>query len=122
MCTNAIVQEEEGVVAMELIRIGIGLADLLAPDALGRAELGRRPDEVSRGALKVLGARQVVQGALTLNHPSRAVRRFAGAVDLLHAGSMVLLAWLDPARRRGALVQAGLATSLGVAELRASLR
>lgn len=107
---------------MELIRIGLGLADLLAPDAMGRAELGRQPDEVSRDALKVLGARQVVQGALTLQRPSAAVRRLAGLVDLLHAGSMLLLAWLDPARRRGALVQAGLATSLGVAELRASRR
>jgi len=102
---------------LELVRLGLGAADVLAPQALGRAELGRRPDALSRGVLRVLGVRQVVQAGLVLRFPTRDARRLSAVVDLLHAASMVALAVLDRRRRRGALVQAGIATGLGVGEL-----
>jgi hypothetical protein len=102
---------------LELERLGLGAADVLAPRALARAELGRRPDDLSRRVLRVLGVRQLVQAGLAMRFRSRAARRIGAAVDLLHAGSMVALAILDPRRRRGALVQAGIATGFGIGEL-----
>jgi len=101
----------------ELVRLGLGLADLIAPRAVARLELGRRPDRVSRWVLQVLGARQLFQAVLTLRRGSTAAHEVGGLVDLLHAGSMIGLAVVDSRRRRGALVQAGVATGLGIAEL-----
>lgn len=102
---------------LELVRLGLGVADIAAPRAVARVELGRRPDALSRWALQVLGARQLLQSVLTLRSASTAAHRVGGLVDLLHAASMIVLAVADPRRRRGALVQAGLATGLGIAEL-----
>lgn len=103
--------------AVPLIRIGLGLLDLIAPHRVGAAELGHRPDGISLGALRVLGLRQVVQGALGLRFRSPRARTIGGVVDLLHAGSMLVLAALDRPRTRGALVQASLATGLGISGL-----
>lgn len=102
---------------IETIRLCLGAADLLGARGLLRLELQGPPDRLTTGALRVLGARQVAQGALTARIGSRTARRFGSAVDGLHCASMLLLAALDERRRRAALVQASIAALLGAAEL-----
>ncbi len=89
---------------------------LLAPGAVGRLYAGRPPDRLSVGVLRVLGARQVVQAALTAR-PGRRALAAGAAVDLTHAASMVGLALVDRQRRRAGLADAGVATALALVGL-----
>lgn len=102
---------------IETIRLCLGAVDLVGARGLLRLQLQRRPDRLTTGALRVLGARQVVQGALIARAGSRTARRFGSAVDGLHCASMLLLAAIDRRRRGPALVQASIAALLGAAEL-----
>lgn len=102
---------------LEALRALYGLVELAAPDAVTAALLGRAPDHRMRVVIRILGARHVAQAALTLAAP-RAMHRVGGVVDLLHAGSMVGLAVLDPRRRRAAALNAVIATLFGAGELR----
>lgn len=102
---------------IDTIRVGLGVLDFVAAPRLMRLQLRAAPDRLSTAALRVLGVRQVVQGALTAMVGSRSARRVGAAVDGLHCASMLLLALVDPPRRRAALVQASVAALLGSAEL-----
>jgi hypothetical protein len=64
---------------------------------------GRPPAEVDKRALRVLGARHLVQGVAQASAPALGQRFFAG-VDAAHAASMVWLAVVDDRRRRPAVV------------------
>lgn len=101
---------------LELLRIGLGVSDLVATRNMARAELGRAPDPVSMAALRVLGARQVLHGAMRLRFRSAGARHLAALVDGLHALSMAGLAVVDRRRRRGAMVQMVVATGFGIGE------
>jgi hypothetical protein len=71
-------------------------------------------------AARVLGVRHLLQAAILerrLGHRPGSSARPAGAVDLLHAASMLALAAVDPPRRRPALVSATVATALAIGEL-----
>ncbi|SDB92951.1 hypothetical protein GA0111570_10988 [Raineyella antarctica] len=102
---------------LEIVRAGYGLVLLVAPDAVeGRLlEPGDRP---ARIALRVLGARHLLQAVLTAGDSHKA-RRVGGTVDVVHALSMLaLLAEPDRGRRVAAAISAVAALALGVAELR----
>lgn len=93
------------------IRIALGVALLARPTAassLTRTAPSGRVIALTR----VLGARYVAQGALDLAVPHD--RRLDAAVELLHAGSMLLLARRDRAHARLALLSAAAATALAV--------
>jgi hypothetical protein len=101
---------------LELLRIAYGLAELTMPSTLSGALLDRVPDKRLRIALRILGARNVVQGVATLA-TRRRLGPLGGLVDLTHAASMVGLALVDAKRRRAALLSASTATLFAAGEL-----
>ena len=76
-----------------------GAAMLLRPGGVTRAVCGGGP-EPAAWIVRVLGARLVVQGVVTLVHPTRAVVLAGAGVDVLHAASMGLarVCWPEHAR------------------------
>jgi hypothetical protein len=90
-------------------RLAYGAGLLLAPDVTAGALAGRRLDGRSRLVVRVLGARHVTQAlVLRSQEPGSTLRRLGRATDLLHAGSMALLAALAPGWERAALTDAAL--------------
>jgi len=65
-----------------------GLACLLRPGAVVRAAGGLPDDGTSTTFTRVLGARHLVQAAVTAAHPSAATVRIGVGVDGLHAVTM----------------------------------
>jgi len=94
-------------------RLAYGTALVLAPDVTAGALAGRRLDRRARLVARVLGVRHIAQ-ALVLRgrQPGSLPRRAGRATDLLHAGSMALLAALAPGWERAALTEAALALLL----------
>ncbi|MGR6965177.1 hypothetical protein ACU610_11995 [Geodermatophilus sp. URMC 61] len=84
-----------------------GLALLARPDEVVDALCPELPRS-RRWAVRLLGARLVVQHAAVLAAPEPRVVRAGSAVDLLHAASMVPLV-RSPRYRRAALISGGIA-------------
>ena len=80
------------------------LAPRLAAPVLGTQRAGQHP------VLRLLGARQVVQGAVTSRGLSPTGRRLSATVDALHALSCLALAWRRPSLHTPALRNAALAS------------
>jgi len=77
----------------------------------------------ARGVTRLLGARHLLQAALTSGPAPGAARLAIGAaVDLTHAASMAALAAADPKLRRATLADALIETTFGAAGLAASRR
>lgn len=85
-----------------LLRVGLGVVCLAEPARVAVAAR-TRPDRDARAFVRVLGGRHLLQGAVTLALPVRAVARAGLAVDAVHALTLLALAAADPARRRGAV-------------------
>jgi hypothetical protein len=105
--------------AQELLRAGWGLALLAAPDVVVSRVGAASPDPRTRAVARVLGARHLLQAALTIAAPSRRVLRWGGFADLAHASTDLALAAQDARYRRAALIDACIATSFGVRSVRA---
>lgn len=86
----------------------MGAAFLIWPHALANRFSGGRstPDNA---IVRVLGGRQLLQGAVQVAQPKPDVVLAGVAVDLIHAGSMLVLSVLWPAYRRSALSSAAIA-------------
>ena len=65
--------------------------------------------------MRLLGARYLAQTMVSGSVPSRAVLALGAEVDAAHAASMMVLALLDPRRRRGALASALVAGGFALA-------
>lgn len=89
-----------------------GAALLGGGNGLFRRLQGRGPNEAERLALGALAGRHVAQGLLEVAVPHRFARLYAG-VDAIHAASMVLVAVLQPDRRRAAAASGTLAVLAG---------
>jgi hypothetical protein len=92
-------------------RMAWGALLLTAPDRM----LAKCPDPVpgyARGGVRVLGVRQLVEGAVLARHPRRPPPEWSVAVDSVHALSMVALAALRPRLRPAALRSAASALIL----------
>jgi len=76
----------------------------------------------TRLATRVLGARYVVQSAAGVGLRRRPVPWFDGAVDLVHAVSMLGVARALPQHRRLALTSGALAVLFAVADLTETVR
>jgi hypothetical protein len=87
-------------------RASYGVALVVAPSASIRLATGRSPGRRTRRVAQVLGARHLVQAALSALAPQPSVFAAGGAVDALHAASMLLLAVADRGARRVALTDA----------------
>ena len=92
--------------ALQLIRAGYGLVLVLAPGPFIRLATGRPPGRRTCWTARVLGARHLVQTALTAAAPQPAVFAVGGQIDTLHASSMLLLAAVSRGGRRAALTDA----------------
>jgi hypothetical protein len=97
---------EQGERALLMIRAGYGMALLLGPGPAIRLATGRVPSRRARRVARVLGARHLVQAALTWIAPRPGVFAAGGQVDAVHAASMLLVAAADQAGRRAALTDA----------------
>jgi hypothetical protein len=89
-----------------MVRTGYGAALLLGPGPAIRLATGRIPSQRARRVARLLGARHLVQAALTYVAPQPGVFAAGGQVDAVHAASMLLLAAADQAGRRAALTDA----------------
>jgi len=92
-----------------------GAALLCAPGPLTSAAAGRPASTGVRATARVLGARQLLQAAVTGAGASPAVLALGAATDLVHAASMLGLALAGRRWRRAALLDAVLATALAAA-------
>lgn len=102
-----------------IAQLAVGLVTALLPRRVASLAAGDGavpPDAVVR----VLGARQVAQGAVCVVRPSRVVLSGAAAVDAIHATSLVPIIALSPRYRAVAAASAALALAAAAAELRAS--
>jgi hypothetical protein len=97
--------------ALTTARIVWGAVLLASPDRV----LAKCPDPVpgyARGAVRVLGARQLVEGIVLARHARRPPPEWSIAVDALHALSMLALAAARPGLRPAALRSAASALVL----------
>lgn len=99
----------------DLVRLTAGIADLALPAAMAATELGSRPLARDVVIFRVLGARQVVQAAVTARTGWGAL---GAAVDVAHFASMLPVVALSARWRRAAAVQACLACGFAIAGLR----
>ena len=92
--------------ALQVIRAGYGLTLILAPAPAIRLATGRPPSKRTTRTARVLGARHLIQTALTAAAPRPATFAVGGQVDTLHSASMLLLAAVSRSGRRAALTDA----------------
>lgn len=103
--------------ALALLRAGYGVVLLTRPERIAEP-LGVGPlDDRAKTVARVLGGRQVAQGALLAAKPTPGLLLLSALVDAAHAASMVGLARVDQARRHAALVDSAVATSFGLSSL-----
>jgi hypothetical protein len=87
-------------------RAGYGGALVIAPGAVIHLITGRFPGRRARQVTRLLGARHLIQAAVSAFAPMPEVLAAGAAVDALHAGSMIMLAIADRCARRVALTDA----------------
>jgi pyruvate dehydrogenase (quinone) len=103
--------------AMEVVRALCGAA-LIALPATVAGPLAARPlDHRGRRVARLLGARQLVQAALSAGSRDAAVIALGAEVDALHSFTALALAAADPRRRRTALADGVLAGAFAGAGL-----
>ncbi len=94
---------------------------LVAPEVVLRDLPHQRVDRGARVFARVLGARHLIQAAITSREDTRGWVLAGAAVDATHAATMAALAALRPDRRKLALTNVATATALaaaGVADAR----
>jgi hypothetical protein len=96
------------------LRAAWGAALLISPAAVA-AKVTGPPDRRVRAVARLLGARHVLQAAVTSAEPTAAVVVAGVLADALHALSMVAVAAVDRGHRRVALVDAGIAGGFALA-------
>ncbi|HEX4658889.1 MAG TPA: hypothetical protein VH307_15995 [Streptosporangiaceae bacterium] len=101
-------------------RASYGVALVTAPGAVIHRATGRSPARRTRQVARLLGARHLIQAAVSAFAPMPEVLAAGAAVDALHAGSMIMLAIADRGARRVALTDAVAEALFSVAGRRAS--
>lgn len=92
--------------SLQLIRAGYGVTLLLVPGPAIRLATGSVPSRRTCRTARLLGARHLVQSALTAAVPLPVTFAIGGQVDSAHAASMLLLAAVSRPGRRAALTDA----------------
>jgi hypothetical protein len=106
---------------VDLARLGFGVWALARPlDILHL--VGNDDGTGAQRATRVLGARYVVQSATGLLVRRRPLPWLDGAVDVVHAASMLGIARAFPGHRRLALTSGAAALCFGVADLTEAVR
>lgn len=90
------------------LTVALGAGLLLQPHRLARWICGSRglPDET---IIRILGGRELLQGAVQIAYPEKGLLAGGIAVDVLHLLSMLSLAAVWPTYRRAALASAAMA-------------
>lgn len=104
---------------LELARGLWGAGLLLAPRTVAGCLLHRGISPRFTTVVRILGLRQCIQALLTMPPLFRRLRPIGGAVDVVHALSMVGIAILSSGHRRAALTSATAAGTFALLELRA---
>jgi len=92
-----------------------GAALLIAPGAVLSDLPHQRIDRPARAFARILGARHLIEAAITGRRHTREWILAGATVDATHAATMAVLAWLRPSRRELALTNAATATMLAAA-------
>lgn len=108
-----------GVRVFAALGTGWGVLLMAAAPRVWLALTGRRPNDLDRVLVQVLGARHLAQGLWQAAAPTCGRRLFV-TVELVHATSMVVLATADGSRRRPALVFAAVALASATASATAT--
>ena len=100
--------------ATAVARAGWACVLLLAPDRV--LQIGGRPPipAPAVAVARVLGARQLVQSAVTAVGPTGSVAGLGALIDALHAGTNVGIAAMSPRWRRTAVTDALIAAGFAV--------
>jgi hypothetical protein len=77
---------------LQLTRTGYGVALVMAPGLVTCVATGRFPGRRGRRVAQLLGARHLVQAAVTAFVPVPGVFALGAGADAAHAASMVMLA------------------------------
>lgn len=93
---------------------------MLCPAAVAGAAAGGPVDGRAVTATRILGARHLLEAAITTYRPEPAVTAAGASVDALHALTMCALAVADPRRRRLAATSAVAAAGLALAVARST--
>jgi hypothetical protein len=105
-------------VVLQAVRAGYGGALLLLPGPAIRLCTGRPAGHRAQNVARLLGARHLVQAAVTAGSgPSAESLGIGAAVDLTHAASMAALALADRRVRRVTLTDALIETAFAAAGL-----
>ena len=108
--------------ALQVVRAGYGVTLILMPGPVIRMATGRPPSGRACLTARLLGARHLVQTALTAAAPWPGTFAIGGQVDTLHAASMVLLAAVSRSGRRPALTDALAEAAFAAAGFSASIQ
>ncbi len=106
--------------ALQVVRAGYGATLILIPGPVLRLTTGRPASRRACRTARLLGARHLVQTALTAAAPWPGTFAIGGQVDTLHAASMVLLAAVSRSGRRPALTDALTEAAFAAASFSAS--
>jgi hypothetical protein len=97
--------------ALAAARIAWGTVLLISPNRVLEKCPGPLPG-YARSGVRVLGARQLIEGAVLARHPRDPPPEWSVAVDAIHALSMLGLAALQPQLRPAALRSTAAAMTL----------
>jgi hypothetical protein len=107
---------------LQVVRAGYGAALLLLPGPVIRLCTGRPAGHRTRNVARVLGARHLVQAAVTAGSgPSAESLGIGAAIDITHAASMAGLAAADRRVRRVTLTDAIIEIAFAAASLSSAL-
>jgi hypothetical protein len=95
-------------------RAGYGAVQLLGPAYSAEQLLGGPLDHGAVAAVRVLGARQLAQAAVSVADPSARLLALGAGADAAHALTMALLALADHRWRRPAMVSGLIAAAFAV--------
>ena len=104
------------------VRAGYGAVQLLRPSYSAEQLLGGPLDPGAMAAVRVLGARQLAQAAVSVAVPSARLLALGAGADGAHALSMAALALADHRRRRPALVSGLIAAAFAAGGAAAARR
>ncbi len=105
-----------GPAVLQVVRAGYGAGLLLLPGPVIRLSTGRPAGHRTRNVARLLGARHLVQAALTAGSgPSAESLGIGAAIDITHAASMAGLAMADRRVRRVTLTDALIETAFAAA-------
>jgi hypothetical protein len=103
--------------ALGVVELVSGIALTVRPAAIARAVTRTGGTVPATWLVRVLGARSLLQGAVTLARPTRDVLAAGSAIDALHAASMLPVVVGLPRHRRAAAASAAVAASTATAGL-----